>query len=171
MYPTLSLVCIAQLLILQAGILFAADAFSNPLTNAAFSQEEHIEDNGKSYNLKFTGEATRSKISVKTYSVAHYLQDPKHGDLNMVLEQVFDDNKAKHLTFVWAKNVELNKIKDDYYQTFQKVLSEDEKESQDNNIDAFTRLIDRDARKTDHHSLHWLPGGRIQFSHKWKVDG
>ena len=147
------------------------DSFKDPSTQAVFPYVAHVKTGNVPYTLQATGFSTRSKFIVKVYSIAHYWQDPVHGNEKEILEGIFKDDKAKQFIIQWMHDVTLSRIRETYYETFQKLLSHDQRHHLQKEIDEFIQLFDEDALKGDVHILRWLPGGCLQVIVKGFVKG
>lgn len=121
--------------------------------------------------LEATGVATRYKFMVKVYSIAHYLQDPHSGTIQEALKQVFDDNKIKQFTMHWVRDVDLRKIRETFWESFERVLIEEDYDKLSKEIDQFVNLYDRDALKNSVHELRWLPEGVIELYIEGQLKG
>jgi hypothetical protein len=146
-----------------------AAEIKDPSTGIAFPSEISIEQGGKAYSLNATGVATRKKLFVSIYSVAHYLQSgPITADK---LAAIFSDDKAKQLTMIWARDVEASKIKEGYKDSFSKALTTAQQQQLKAEVNQFIQLFTKDAKKGDSYILRWFPTGYIDVLINDKVVG
>ncbi len=139
---------------------------TDPSTKTAIPVEISLERDKENYFLNLTGLDTRTKLFTKVYLVAHYLQDSEKGTLDNVLKQVFDDSKAKQLSFFWLKNVDSKIIKDNLLTSFKKVLGPKQFDALKNEIYIFLNLYNEDVTPNEQQFLRWFPGGIVEIEMK-----
>lgn len=143
---------------LVGGAAVQADV-KDPATGISFPETASFSEGGKTYNLDLTGVATRKKFFIKVYSIASYLQSPIKGEMQPVMEQIFDSTKAKQLTLIWARSVDTAKIKGAYNEAFKGDLPGDKYAALQPQIDEFLGYFSQDSKKGDNYTLRWAPGG------------
>jgi hypothetical protein len=133
--------------------LWGENPLIDTVTGASFPSEVTFDFNGKSYHLEATGVATRKKLFIKVYSIAHYLQDG--GDIAAILQ----DNKAKQFTIKWVYDVSVEKVQNAYREAFQNSFSTEELAKLQTEINQFLSYFTSEARRGDEYILRWIPGG------------
>lgn len=134
-------------------------------TGEVFPSDVQFTYEGKSYDLRATGVATRKKLIVKVYSVASYLQkDAKGAD---TLSKVMSADNAKQLTIKWVRDVPAAKIVETYRESFTTVLGDKSKAGIDQEVDKFLSFFTKDAAKGGELVLRWIPAGHVEV---W-IDG
>lgn len=131
-------------------------------TGETFPPVVTFDHEGKTYHLQATGVATRKKLIVNVYSVAHYLQEGANKAASNIIEDIMSDNNAKQLTIKWVRGVEAKKVQDGYQESFQKALSESEFNQLQSDIGKYIQLFNHDVSKGDVHILRWFPGGYVE---------
>jgi|694.fasta_scaffold39637_1 hypothetical protein len=139
------------------------DSFRDPVTKIVYPRLVTVENDHQMLKLSVTGYATRSKFIVNIYSIIHYWEDPLHEGEKAIFEALLTDGKAKQFTIHWLRDVHLSKIRDSFYEAFQKLLSHDQRHHLHGDLDRFLLCFEEDARKGDIYIIRWLPGGRIQL--------
>lgn len=147
------------------------DSFRDPTTQIIFPYSIIAHSEGKTYKLQATGCADRTKFIVNIYCITHYWEDPIRGSEQEILEGIFKDDKAKQFIIQWTRDVNLSRIRDTFYETFDKGLEHGHRHHLQNEIDHFVLIFDEDARRNDVHIIRWLPGGRVQVVLKGFVKG
>ena len=140
---------------------FAQDELRDNATGIAFPQSVSFEHDGKKYDLQATGVATRKKLIINVYSVAHYLED-KAKSMPDKIAEIMSDQNAKQLTMKWARSVDSRRVQDGYHESFQKALSQDELSQLQNEINQYIEFFSHDVQKGDEHVLRWIPEGYIE---------
>lgn len=131
-----------------------ADEVTDKSTGESFPTSVSFSADGKDYELDITGVATRKKLIIKVYSVAHYLQKNATGS---GLEAIMSDENAKQLTIKWVRNVPAEKIQEGYRESFRNADIQ-----ADTNVDTYLSLFNHEAQKGDVHILRWIPGGKVE---------
>lgn len=144
--------------------LHAEEEITDKASGTKFPQEVSFEHEGKEFHLQATGAATRKKLIVKVYSVAHYLQEGKKFHKSDILQEIMKDANAKQLTIKWLYGVSAEKVQNGYQDSFKKALGSEEYRSLENDINKYVSLFTQDVQKGDEHVLRWLPGGDIEVS-------
>ncbi len=139
--------------------------FQEPSTHLMFPLSIAILDQHKTFNLSLTGVATRTKFIVKVYSIAHYGQNllKENSSNPSIFDSLLQDNTVKQYTLKWVHDVPLAKIGETFYETFQKILTQEQERAMHPYLDRYIALYDQGAKKGDTHFIRWLPGGRIQL--------
>lgn len=148
------------LLFSSANIYSAEETIRDNVTGITFPKKVSFDYQGKNISLDATGVATRTKLIVKVYSVAHYMEPLGNGKTKgNIFEEILDNNKAKQFTIVWLRNIEADKIIDGYRESFGKVLGQDVYSMQQQ-IDEYLSFFG-DVQANDRHIIRWLPDGTI----------
>lgn len=147
---------IISLFLLVTLNLSAENPILDSATGVSFPSEVTFDFNGKTYHLEATGVATRKKLFIKVYSIAHYLQDG--GDIAAILQ----DNKAKQFTIKWVYDVSVEKIQNAYQEAFQNIFSAEEQAGLQPEINQFLSYFNHAAKKGDEYILRWIPGGTTE---------
>ncbi len=142
--------------------LSAQGEISDSSTGEVFPKDVSFEHDGKQFHLQATGVATRKKFFVKIYSVAHYLQDGAQKSGGDILQIIMQDDNAKQLTLKWVRNIEAEKVKEGYHDSFKGALSELEFTQLQNEINQYLLFFNTNIQKGDEHILRWLPGGYVE---------
>ena len=142
-----------------------------PTTRSLFPPSITLLTPKATYTLQTTGAAVHNKLLVKIYTLVHYIEEPIVGTIEEVLNQVFNDNKPKQLSFRWLRSLELRQVRDSYWEAFDKVLNDDDQYALQNYIDQFVGLYDQDAQKEATHEVRWLPGGLVELWIQGKKKG
>lgn len=143
-------------------LLHAQNMVQDPSTGAQFPSEVKFEQNGKEFQLDITGVATRKKLIIKVYSIAHYLQKGWDANSPDKIREIMRDDKAKQMTIKYVHHVSLDKIQNAYHESFQKVLSGSNLNQLQDVIKRFISFYRQDAQKGDEQILRWLPGGYVE---------
>lgn len=125
-------------------------------TNVSFPSEVSFTHDGKDYDLRATGVATRKKFFVKVYSVAHYLQN------GASIDQILQDNNAKQLTIKSVYDAPVNKVQEGYRDSFHKAFSAADYAKNEKDIEKFVSFFNTDMKKGDEVVIRWIPGGNIE---------
>lgn len=125
-------------------------------TNVSFPSEVSFTFNGKQYDLRATGVATRKKFLVKVYSVAHYLQNGASND------QILQDDTAKQLTIKSVYDASVQKVQDGYRESFHKAFPGAEYAKNEKDIEKFISFFKTDMKKGDEVVIRWIPGGNVE---------
>lgn len=152
--------------IITLGCLLSANAsetFTERSSSKEFPTTITFENLGKKYTLQATGAAVRRKWFVKGYVIAHYVENPTKGDQEVVIKDIFSNDKAKQMTMVWLHRLPLQLIREGYMETIQKVLKENEISKNKADIDKFLNFFTKDAEEGDVHYIRWLPGGNFEL--------
>ncbi len=149
---------------------FAAQEVTDSSTGVSFPAEISFDYQGKNYQLDATGVATRKKLIVKVYSVAHYLQKQaaQNGDK---LQQILNDANAKQLTIKWVRDVPLDKALEGYVESFKASNSDQVYEQLQVPFKAYIAFFKQEIKKGDEHVIRWIPGGVIEVQINGKPIG
>lgn len=123
-------------------------------TTVAFTYQE------KEYDLEATGVATRKKLFVKIYSIAHYMQDPEELEGENLFNEIIRSKKAKQFTAQWVRSVGKAKLDQGYRNAFEKNLSQQELSELQPTIDQYLTFFGN-VRKNDKQVIRSLPNGTI----------
>lgn len=138
------------------------DTIVDNSTGVAFPRQVSFDANNQQYQLEATGVATRKKLVVKVYSIAHYLQKgaAQGGDK---MQAIMSDKNAKQFTIKWVRDVAVDKVQGAYQEAFHKVFSQQDYASLQNEINQFTQYFNNEAHKGDEYVLRWIPEGTIEI--------
>ncbi len=144
------------------GVGNAQQTIQDSSTGELFPQEINFESKGQSIKLDATGVATRKKLIIKVYSIAHYIQDASSFSKTNFFQEVLKDGKAKQFTMKWVRNVPVDKVTEAYHDSFKNVLGGKETPKLTEEINTFISYFNQEAKKGDEYVLRWLPGGIIE---------
>jgi hypothetical protein len=148
------------ILLFTANIYSMEETVQDNITGISFPKKISFDHEGKNYSLDVTGIATRTKLIVKVYSIAHYMEpmsnEKAKGD---IFEQILDSKKAKQFTTVWLRNIEADKIISGYIESFEKVLGPNTSSMQ-KQIDQYLSFFGG-VHANDQHIIRWIPDGSI----------
>lgn len=136
--------------------LQAQETITDNNTRISFPKEISFEANGKNYQLDATGVATRKKLVIKVYSIAHYLQK------GVGPQDVMSDKAAKQFTIKWARDVPVDKVQGAFNDAFQKVFSQQDFAKLGPDINKFNQFFNKEAHKGDEYIIRWVPEGTIE---------
>lgn len=139
-----------------------ADEIRDNATGTVFPSEVSFEYGGKDYHLQATGVATRKKFFVAVYSVASYLEQGPKGGSGDKFQEFMQDYKAKQLSFAWLRNVNADKVRETYQESFKNAVSGSEYSQLQNDINKYIRFFNRDFQKGDEQIIRWIPGGNVE---------
>lgn len=142
--------------------LYAQGEVKDTSTGVEFPREVKFEHDGKEFQLDITGVATRKKLIIKVYSVAHYLQKGWNASSGDKIKEIMRDDRAKELILKYVHNVSLDKIQNAYHESFQNALSGSNSNQLQDEINKFISFYQQDAQKGDEQILRWLPGGYVE---------
>lgn len=145
------------------GLLSREDVTDNS-TGITFPGTVSFQEEGKEYDLDITGVATRKRLIVKVYSIAHYLQrnaEQKHG--KTIMEDIMSDEYAKQFTIKWARGVGVDKVKEAYQQAFVRVFPGQKQQQLSREISKFFTFFNHPAQKGDEYIIRWVPGGHVEL--------
>lgn len=140
----------------------AADTITDPTSKHTFPSQVSFEDGGKTYNLKATGAATRSKLFIKVYSLGHYMENPPQGTGDKVFEEILTDGKAKQANMYWLYAVDGKKIHDGFLESFNAVIPQQSAETKAT-VESFLKSYAQNVSPKDEYILRWLPGGKVEL--------
>lgn len=164
--------CVAFSFLCSLSLIAApADTIKDNATGITFPSAVAFKIGGQEYNLQATGVATRKKLFVKVYSIAHYLQGAASLPSGDPLQAILNSDRAKQFTIKWDHDVPGAKVQETYRESFGKVFSAAEQKQLKSQIDAYIALFVRDVKKGDEHVLRWIPGGRIEVIFNEKTLG
>lgn len=135
----------------------AQETIQDSATGKSFPKKVSFDYQGKNYTLYATGVATRTKLIVKVYSVASYMEPigRQEGD---VFEKILNNKGPKQLSIIWARNVDKGRVLEGYRESFGKAAGKDVMKQQ---LDQFLSFFG-DVRANDEHVLRWLPDGTLE---------
>jgi hypothetical protein len=143
------------------GSSHAANDITDKTTGISFPEHVTFIFNDKEYQLQATGVATRKKLVIKVYSIAHYLQEGVT-DGEDKFGTILNDNFAKQLTMKWVRDVPANKIQETYQESLKNVLGDSSSGALQEDISKFISFFGQDAKKGEEYILRWIPGGNIE---------
>lgn len=151
--------------------LYGQETLVDSSTGESFPKEVTFDQDGKSYQLEATGVATRKKLIIKVYSIAHYLQKgaAKPGADNVAA--ILSDDNAKQLTIKWVRGVGGDQVQESYQEALHKTFSAEEYAQLKSEIEAFLNFFRQGAEKGDVFVLRWLPGGILDVEINGKEVG
>lgn len=152
---------ISSIIISMSAFCYSDDLLE-PATQTSFPKELELEFDNNTINLEATGMDIRSKFFVKIYIIVSYLQDAVEDNSEAVLKEIFDDAKAKQLTFYWLRQVESKKLKEGFLDSFHQNLSNEEFSKMKHEILQFLSFYNEDANANDQNFLKWFPGGIVE---------
>lgn len=144
------------------GGLFAQNEIVDSSTRETFPREISFEANGKNYQLEATGVATRKKLIVKVYSVAHYLQKGVAQPNTDIFEVIMSDDNAKQITMKWVRDVGADKVLETFQEAFRKAFPGEQYGKMLGVINQFLPFFSQGAHKGDEFDLRWLPAGYVE---------
>lgn len=147
-----SIFCLIQL------PLFSEEPIIDKATGELFPRKIQFMFEGKNYDLETTGVATRKRLIVKVYSIAHYLQIGAKGDK---MEATLSDENAKQLTLKWVYGSSPEKIHEAFQDGFHRVFSSEQYLALQKEIDRFLSLFNQATKPGDQFILRWIPGGHL----------
>jgi hypothetical protein len=127
-------------------------------TGEVFPKTITFESDGKQYQLEATGVATRKKLIIKVYSIAHYLQKGVAADI----QNIMSDANAKQFTLKWVHEASADKVQNAFQESFHKVFTPEKYDGLKNEINRFLQFFNQDAKINDEYILRWIPGGHIE---------
>lgn len=146
---------------LFAGSSHAANDITDKATGISFPEHVTFISNEKEYQLQATGVATRKKMVIKVYSVAHYLQDGVKAGEDKI-GTILNDDYAKQLTLKWAREVPADKIQETFKESLKNSIAPSSSGSIQEDINKFISFFGQDAKKGEELILRWIPGGTIE---------
>lgn len=149
------------LMVLTPQIFAQDDMVEEPSTDKLFPKVINFTYEDVDYKLDITGTAVRKKIIFKVYGIAHYMQDPVHGEKDDIFNSILNDSKAKQITMDFARNVGAGKIQGAYRDGFEKNATEEELANIQNSIDQFVGYFDTEVKKNETYVLRWLPDSTV----------
>lgn len=143
--------------------LFGQETISDPNTGKTFPASVNIEFQGKNLTLDATGVATRKKFFVKVYSMAHYMANPPTvGKGDAVFNEIINSKQAKQVATTWLRNVNKQKVRDGYLESFEKIMGRERFTQLRPTIDQFTNLYNTNIKTNDTHTIRWLPNNTVE---------
>lgn len=137
---------------------------TEPSTERTFPKEVTFKSGESSYSLNLTGVAVRKKFVFKVYGMAHYMQDPIRGSKQDVLKSILVDGRAKQISMVFVRDVDLGKIQETYREGFKNNASSDELRTIEPLVNTFVGYFTKDVKENDQFVLRWLPGGTVSVT-------
>lgn len=150
-----------SLALFSSGV-FAADTLTDSATGETFPSTVSFDHAGKKYQLNATGVATRKKLFVKVYSLAHYLQDGAAVNKANAFSTILSDDYAKQATMKWVRDIPAGKIQEGYEESFKAAFPEPKHTQLKNEIDTYISFFNHDMKKGDEYDVRWLPGGYVE---------
>jgi hypothetical protein len=149
----------------------AEETITDSSTKLSFPKEVSFDYEGKSYKLEATGVATRKKLIIKVYSIAHYLQQEalKSGDDKM--QAIMSDDFAKQFTMKWVRDVTSSQQRDGFQESLHKVFTKEQYVQLEKEISTFLNFFSQNAQKGDEYVIRWIPGGHIEVDLNGKKAG
>lgn len=155
------LCALALTLSLFAGTSHAANEITDKTTGISFPEQVTFIFNEKEYQLQATGVATRKKLVIKVYSIAHYLQDGAPTGQDKIPE-ILQDSLTKQLTIKWARDVPASKIQETFQESLKNSTAGSSSGDLQSDINKFVSFFSQDAKKGEEHTFRWIPGGNIE---------
>lgn len=144
-----------------SGSMNAENTIKDNSTDQTFPVEVSIDSNGKSFKAQATGVATRKKLIVKVYSIAHYIEDAASFNKSNFFQEVLKEGKAKQFTMKWVRDVPVDKVQEAYHDSFNKVLAGKGTPQVNQSVEKFLTFFNAEAKKGDEYVLRWIPGGTV----------
>lgn len=141
--------------------LIGDEEIEAPSTEISFPKEIVFEHDGEEYTLRATGTATRAKLYMNIYSVAHYMRKPLEGRPKGIFNEILRDNQTKQLTIKWVRDVNEKQMRDGFTSGFKKVLKENPVNIEPE-MEKFLSFFGNDIRKGDEFNIRWFPGGYME---------
>lgn len=145
------------------SLLFCSIAMFGYVEGAEFPNEVTIPYEGKELTLEKTGTATRKKLIIPVYKVAHYIQKGTKIQGSDKYQSVLQSKKAKQLTLHWVRNVEASKVDGSLKDSFEAVLSSQGYKKLEPQIKTFTSFFKKGVKKGDEQIFRWYPNGDVQI--------
>lgn len=136
-----------------------ADSFQESSSGVTFPDQVSFDYQGTHYNLTATGASVRTKLIIKVYAIAHYMEPLEHLERD-IFKQILNNNGAKQFTFNWLRDVDRSKVIDAYHESFAKVFGRDLSSLQ-NDIDQYLSFFG-DVHNHDEHVVRWLRDGTVE---------
>jgi hypothetical protein len=154
---------LALTILLCATVMLASaqDKVTEPSTGKSFPATVKFTYNGTEYSLQLTGVAVRKKLVFKVYGMAHYLQEPVGINKQNAFPSILADGKAKQIIMDFARDVDAEKIRETYKESFKENSSAEDFAKLQPLIDQFLGAFAKGARENDQFVLRWLPGGIV----------
>jgi hypothetical protein len=149
--------CVALL----CQFLLAQEMVKEPSTGKMFPSTVKITYEGKDYSLKLTGVAVRKKVVFKVYGLAHYMQDPPTTNEDDAYKAVLADGKAKQLTLDFARDVDVDNIKNAYRDGFKENSTPDELMKIQPLVDQYIGFFVSEVKENQKFVIRCLPGGVV----------
>lgn len=152
---------LGALFMCAACVCPAQDTVRDPATGITFPKLVSVDIDGKDHPLQATGVATRKKLFVKVYSVAHYMEDAQKAPPEQAYEQILTAKKIKQLSLQFVRDVPVDKIQEGYRESFSKAFSATELGQFRPQIDQFLGFFDAPIKNGDTQTVQWFPDGKI----------
>jgi len=146
---------------LMAHLAFPQEMVTEPSTGKTFPATQSFSAGGKEYTVQLTGVAVRKKVIFKVYGMAHHMENPAGGTRAGAIKDVLTDGKAKQITMVFVRDVDVASIQKAYRDGFAENASKQELPQIQGLIDKFVANFASDVKENDVFILRWLPGGTI----------
>ncbi len=146
---------------LLACVTFAQEMVTEPSTEKKFPAVQSFSAGGKDYTVQLTGVAVRKKVIFKVYGMAHYMENPAGGTRAGMIKEVLSDGKAKQITMIFVRDVDVESIQKAYRDGFKENAAKDEYPQIQGLIEKFVGNFTVAVKENDVFILRWLPGGKI----------
>lgn len=144
----------------------------DPSTKISFPVQIHVEDSQGSHQLKVTGVSTRVKSFTKTFSIAHYMEDPpKEGRSDLFYPLLIKTCSFETVLIKWVVDVPLEKMKNEYLDAFKISLSPDQWRTLSTTIHSFVGFYQDQIKSGDEHMIRRASNGEIILSVNGKEKG
>ncbi|MGA8164776.1 MAG: chalcone isomerase family protein [Waddliaceae bacterium] len=143
-----------------AGVCAANEMIEDKTTGKTFPVNVTFTYEGNGYDLKATGAATRKKLFIKIYSIAHYMQDPSALKEGNIYDDIINSDKAKQLTAKWVRSVDQERFKKGYLASFKKAVPPQLLTQLRPTFDQFLTFFG-EVSKNDTQVIRSLPGGVV----------
>lgn len=140
-------------------------------TKISFPKQVVFQEEGKDYTLEATGVATRKKLIIKVYSIAHYLQKDALKAGGDKMQTILSDDFAKQFTMKWVREVTSAQQQEGFQEALHKVLTQEQYKTLTKEIDTFLKFFNQNAAKGDEYVIRWIPGGHITVELNGKKAG
>jgi len=153
--------CLLLLAALGAGRALSQDTLMEPSTEKHFPTTVTFAHNGATYTLHASGATVRKKFFIKVYAVVHYIEGPLEGPVELRLEEVLKDGRARQLTLDFARDVGATQIQDAFRDGFKLNATEEEFARIEPTVREFLGYFDSEIKENSVLTFRWLPGGVV----------
>lgn len=166
-------------LLLATAVLFSFSYLSaaeseliEPSTRKAFPYNTSMTtDDGKGYSLQLTGAAVRKKFFVNVYAIGHYMQRPPLKSDPNLIPTIINDDQAKEMVIIWTHDASSKQIRDGYYESFHRSLSDNQFMRLKPDIDHYLSFYTDEVKEGDRQVIRWIPGGTMELELQGKKLG